>query len=75
MAFTSAGVILFSKFTLDFNTVISAMESLFSMLIGKFNFNAIQTEDRYILILMIINITHDFTEHPPSGKQAVYICE
>ena len=46
MAFTSSGYFLFSKEMSDFKTVISVMESLYSMLIGKFDVHQMEETDR-----------------------------
>jgi hypothetical protein len=46
MAFTASGFLIFNRYTLDFNSVISVMESLYSMLVGKFDFREMQKADR-----------------------------
>ena len=46
MAFTSSGYLLFHKEMLDYRTVISVMESLYSMLIGKFDVHEMEQADR-----------------------------
>ena len=47
-AFTSAGYLLFGRHMLDFHTVITVMESLYSMLIGKFDFREMEKADRFV---------------------------